>query len=59
MKKITDPLTVRERLTIKILLWVVAILKPMEYEHQQMEWIKQIREELDSENLSPSKRQEK
>lgn len=56
MSKLKEPLSARERIAIRLFLWLINIIQPWEYDHQQKEWIEGLRKDLDE--VQPNEEQD-
>lgn len=42
-----EPLSTRERIAIRLFLWLISIIHPWEYDHQQKEWAEPLKKDLE------------
>jgi hypothetical protein len=47
MAKPTESLSQRERIAVRLFLWLINIVHPWEYDHQQKEWIEGLKKDLE------------
>lgn len=49
MAKNTPRLTQRERIALRLFLWLITIIEPWEYSHEQKEWLEGLKKDLEAE----------
>lgn len=45
--KINAPLSIREKIVVKLVIFLITVLRPWEYNHQFTEFFQAIKEDLD------------